>query len=121
LFTGTITGFQFVTDPKTATTSEVQQLGSGNPNLHPETGYSYYGGAVWTPGAADPEHSWWGWLNGFTAYVDWIEISRRNVISEPTPQFVVNNEAANPSLVIRGTGGQIVTVLTPSKPRVGAR
>jgi outer membrane receptor protein involved in Fe transport len=113
LFTGTITGFQFVTDPKTATTSEVQQLGSGNPNLHPETGYSYYAGAVWTPGAADPEHSWWGWLNGFTAYVDWIEISRRNVISEPTPQFVVNNENTNPNLVIRGTGGQIVTVLTP--------
>jgi iron complex outermembrane recepter protein len=113
LFTGTITGFQFVTDPKTATTSEVQVLGSGNPNLHPETGYSYYAGAVWTPGAADPEHSWWGWANGFTAYVDWIEISRRNVISEPSVQFVVNNEASNPSQVIRGTGGQIVTVLTP--------
>jgi outer membrane receptor protein involved in Fe transport len=88
-------------------------LGSGNPNLHPETGYSYYAGAVWTPGAADPEHSWWGWLNGFTAYVDWIEISRRNVIQEPSVQFVVNNEAANPNSVIRGTGGQIVTVLTP--------
>jgi iron complex outermembrane recepter protein len=113
LFTGTITGFQFVTDPKTATTTDVQQLGSGNPHLHPETGYSYYAGAVWTPGAADPEHSWWGWLNGFTAYVDWIEISRRNVISEPTPQFIVNHEASNPSLVIRGTRGQIVTVLTP--------
>jgi iron complex outermembrane recepter protein len=113
LFSGTITGFQFITDPRTATTTEVQQLGSGNPHLHPETGYSYYAGAVWTPGSADPEHSWWGWLNGFTAYVDWIEISRRNVISEPTPQFVVNNEATNPSLVIRGTGGEIVTVLTP--------
>jgi iron complex outermembrane recepter protein len=113
LFSGTITGFQFVSDPKTATTVEVQQLGSGNPHLHPETGYSYYAGMVWTPGAADPEHSWWGWANGFTAYVDWIEISRRNVISEPTPQFVVNNEASNPSQVIRGTGGEIVTVLTP--------
>ncbi|MGA8480180.1 MAG: TonB-dependent receptor [Chthoniobacterales bacterium] len=113
LFSGTITGFQFVTDPRTATTVEVQQLGSGNPHLHPETGYSYYGGAVWTPGSADPEHSWWGWANGFTAYVDWIEISRRNVISEPSLQFVVNNEATNPSQVIRGTGGQIVTVLTP--------
>jgi iron complex outermembrane receptor protein len=111
LFSGTITGFQFVSDPVTATTVQVQQLGSGNPHLHPETGYSYYAGAVWTPGAADPEHSWWGWANGFTAYVDWIEISRRNVIAEPSPQFVVNT--GNPSLVIRGTGGQIVTVLTP--------
>jgi iron complex outermembrane receptor protein len=113
LFSGTITGFNFVSDPKTATTIEVQQLGSGNPHLHPETGYSYYAGVVWTPGSADPEHSWWGWANGFTAYVDWIEISRRNVISEPSLQFVVNNEASNPSQVIRGTGGQIVTVLTP--------
>jgi outer membrane receptor protein involved in Fe transport len=113
LFTGAISGFQFVSDPKTATTVEVQQLGVGNPHLHPETGYSYYAGAVWTPGAADPEHSWWGWLNGFTAYVDWIEISRRNVIAEPSPQLIVNNEASNPSQVIRGTGGEIVTVLTP--------
>jgi iron complex outermembrane recepter protein len=113
LFTGAISGFQFVSDPKTATTTEVQQLGTGNPHLHPETGYSYYAGAVWTPGAADPEHSWWGWLNGFTAYVDWIEISRRNVISEQTAQFVVNHEASNPSQVIRGTGGTIVTVITP--------
>jgi iron complex outermembrane recepter protein len=113
LFTGAISGFQFVSDPRTATTVEVQQLGTGNPHLHPETGYSYYAGAVWTPGAADPEHSWWGWLNGFTAYVDWIEISRRNVISEQTPQFVVNHEASNPSQVIRGTGGEIVTVITP--------
>jgi iron complex outermembrane receptor protein len=113
LFTGTTTGFQFVTDPVTSTTSEVQVLGSGNPHLHPETGYSYYAGAVWTPGAADPEHSWWGWLNGFTAYIDWIEISRRNVIQEPSPQFIVNTEATNPKFVIRGTGNQIVTVLTP--------
>ncbi|HET9376037.1 MAG TPA: TonB-dependent receptor [Chthoniobacterales bacterium] len=113
LFTGTTTGFQFVTDPVTGTTSEVQVLGSGNPHLHPETGYSYYAGAVWTPGAADPEHSWWGWLNGFTAYIDWIEISRRNVIQEPSPQFIVNTEATNPNFVIRGTGNQIVTVLTP--------
>jgi iron complex outermembrane recepter protein len=113
LFTGAISGFLFVSDPKTGTSPEVQVLGTGNPHLHPETGYSYYAGAVWTPGAADPEHSWWGWLNGFTAYVDWIEISRRNVIAEQSPQFVVNNEANNPSQVIRGTGGQIVTVLTP--------
>jgi iron complex outermembrane recepter protein len=113
LFSGTITGFQFVSDPVTGETIQVQQLGSGNPHLHPETGYSYYVGGVWTPGAADPEHSWWGWANGFTAYIDWIEISRRNVISEPSVQFVVNNEASNPSQVIRGTGGEIVTVLTP--------
>jgi iron complex outermembrane recepter protein len=113
LFSGTITGFQFISDPKLGTSYQVQQLQSGNPHLHPETGYSYYAGAVWTPGAADPEHSWWGWLNGFTAYVDWIEISRRNVIQPPSIQFVVNNENTNPNLVIRGTGGAIVTVLTP--------
>jgi iron complex outermembrane recepter protein len=113
LFSGTITGFQFISDPKLGTSYQVQQLQSGNPHLHPETGYSYYAGAVWTPGSADPEHSWWGWLNGFTAYVDWIEISRRNVIQPPSIQFVVNNENTNPNLVIRGTGGAIVTVLTP--------
>ena len=113
LFSGTLTNFQFVTDPVTGTTTEVEAEQHGNPHLKPETGYSYYAGAVWTPGASDPEHSWWGWANGFTAYLDWIEISRRSVITAPTAQFVVNNEATNPTLVIRGTGGQIVTVLTP--------
>jgi outer membrane receptor protein involved in Fe transport len=113
LFTGNLGAFVFVSDPVTAKTVEVQTLGTGNPNLKPETGYSYYAGAVWTPGAADPEHSWWGWANGFTAYVDWVEISRRNVIAQPTAQLVVNSEATNPTQVIRGPGGTIISVLTP--------
>ncbi len=116
LFSGATTGFLFITDPQIAPPNnnyEVQVLGVGNPHLKPETGYSYYTGAVWTPGSADPEHSWWGWANGFTAYVDWIEISRRSVIAEPSPQFVIDHPASFPGDIVRDASGRIATVTTP--------
>jgi len=116
LFSGATSGFITVIDPKLPPPNnafDVQVEGLGNPHLKPETGYSYYTGAVWSPGSADPEHSPFGWLNGFTAYVDWTEISRRNVIAEPAAQFVVNNPSAFPGDVIRGPGNIIETVFTP--------
>jgi outer membrane receptor protein involved in Fe transport len=116
LFSGATSGFLTITDPQIAPPNnnyDVQVEGLGNPHLKPETGYSYYTGAVWSPGSADPEHSWWGWANGFTAYVDWVEISRRNVIAEPSPQFVIDHPSAYPGDIIRGAGGMIATVFTP--------
>ncbi|MBV8275672.1 MAG: TonB-dependent receptor, partial [Verrucomicrobia bacterium] len=116
LFSGATTGFTSVIDPTLPPPNnsfDVQVEGLGNPHLKPETGYGYYTGVVWSPGSADPEHSPWGWLNGFTAYIDWTEILRRNVISEPAAQFVVDNPSAFPGDVIRGPGGLIETVITP--------
>ena len=116
LFSGATSGFVSITDPALpppTNTYQVQVQGVGNPHLRPETGYSYYAGAVWSPGSADPEHSPFGWLNGFTAYIDWIEITRRNVISEPSAQFVVNHPLSYPGDIIRGPGGMIETVITP--------
>ncbi len=116
LFSGATSGFITVIDPTRPPPNnafDVQVEGLGNPHLKPETGYSYYAGAVWSPGSADPEHSPFGWLNGFTAYIDWTEILRRNVIAEPAAQFVVNNPSAFPGDVIRGPGGIIETVFTP--------
>jgi hypothetical protein len=85
----------------------------GNPALQPETSYSYYGGAVWTPGASDPEHSWWGWANGFTAYIDWFQISEHNQITQLNPQQVLDDESQFPGLVQRLPNGQINFVNDP--------
>jgi iron complex outermembrane receptor protein len=117
LFQASVTAFSSVTDPKpppgSAATHEVEEISGGNPNLKPETSYAYYAGLVWTPGHGDPEHSWWGWADGLTIYGDWTEILKRNVINMVDPQFVVNNPQLFPGNVIRGAGGQIITVLTP--------
>jgi iron complex outermembrane receptor protein len=118
LFSAPIQAFTFVTDPKippppNGNFYEVALRTVGNPNLKPETAYSYYLGAVWTPGSHDPDHSWWGWANGFTAYVDWVEISKRNVINTINPQFVVNNPALFPGFVTRDPFGNILQVDDP--------
>ncbi|MBV8482556.1 MAG: TonB-dependent receptor [Verrucomicrobia bacterium] len=85
----------------------------GNPELQPERSYSYYAGAVWTPGSSDPEHSWWGWANGFTAYVDWFQIAESNKIAQLDPQQVLDEENLFPGLVQRLPNGQINYVNDP--------
>jgi iron complex outermembrane recepter protein len=85
----------------------------GNPALQPETSYSYYAGAVWSPGSSDPEHSWWGWANGFTAYVDYFQISEHNQITQLNPQQVLDDESQFPGLVQRLSNGQIDYINDP--------
>ena len=85
----------------------------GNPELQPERSYSYYAGAVWTPGSSDPEHSWWGWANGFTAYVDWFQIAESNKIQQLEAQQVLDEENLFPGLVQRLPNGQINYVNDP--------
>jgi iron complex outermembrane recepter protein len=82
----------------------------GNPRLKPENSYMYYIGGLWTPGAKDPEHSWWGWVNGFSAYVDWWQVNVRNLIGNVTPQILVDLEGAFPGAVIRNSAGQITQI-----------
>jgi iron complex outermembrane recepter protein len=86
----------------------------GNPKLHAETGYMYYVRGIWTPGSSDPEHSWWGWLNGFTAYLDWFQLDQHQVFGVLTPQEVVSLGSAAPpgnSVVRNPTTGQITEVI----------
>ena len=118
LFGSQLSSFLFVTDPRVPSPPngnfyEVELITSGNPNLQPETSYSYYAGTIWTPGSKDPEHSWWGWANGFTAYLDWVEIVKHNVINTINPQFVINNPQLFPGFVTRDGFGNILSVIDP--------
>jgi iron complex outermembrane recepter protein len=100
-------------DPVTQTTNSFQVRSVGNPNLQPETSYGYYLGAVWSPGSTDPENSWWGWAHGFTAYIDWSEITKRNEITQLDPQFLLDNEAQFPGAVVRLPNGTIDHINDP--------
>lgn len=113
LFTGPLEAFGFVVDPVTLTQPEVGIVTVGNPKLKPETGYSYYAGVVWSPGSADPEHSWWGWANGFTAYADWTQIQKNSLIGQIPVQDVVDNPTEFPGFVHRDSTGTITTVDDP--------
>jgi iron complex outermembrane receptor protein len=87
----------------------------GNPRLKPETAYMYYVRGIWTPGSSDPEHSWWGWLNGFTAYLDWFQLDQHQVFGTLTPQEIVNLGSAAPAgnFVVRNpVTGQITEVVS---------
>ena len=99
-------------DPKlgNATTSPVIFV-HGNPALKPVPSYGYYADITWTPGAADPEHSWWGWANGFSAYLDWYQIERHADIGQLPAQLVI--DANNPSQVVRTSNGTIAFLNVP--------
>jgi iron complex outermembrane receptor protein len=113
LFAGELIAFPTLFDPVTQTVNSFQLRAFGNPNLKPENSYGYYLGAVWTPGSTDPDHSWWGWANGFTAYVDWSEITKRNEITLLDPQFLLGNEAQFPGAVVRLADGAIDHINDP--------
>jgi iron complex outermembrane recepter protein len=112
-FAGEQIAFPVLTDPVTGQTNSFQVRSAGNPSLQPETSYGYYLGAVWSPGSTDPENSWWGWANGFTAYIDWSEITKRNVISQLDPQFLLTNETQFPGAVVRLPNGTIDHINDP--------
>jgi iron complex outermembrane recepter protein len=88
----------------------------GNKNLKPEDSYTYYIGGVWNPGSSDPEHSWWGWANGFSAYLNWFQVDQHNVIGTLLPQEIVDLTAlgAPPagSSVVRNAAGQITQIIS---------
>jgi iron complex outermembrane recepter protein len=88
-----------VIDPKFPQNGQETVLNTtfGNPRLKPETAYMYYVRGIWTPGSSDPEHSWWGWLNGFSAYIDWFQLDQHQVFGVLTPQEVVDLGTAAPA------------------------
>jgi iron complex outermembrane receptor protein len=83
----------------------------GNRALKPVPSYGYYADITWTPGAADPEHSWWGWANGFRAYLDWYQIERHADIGQLPSQLVI--DANNPAQVVRTSNGKIAFLNVP--------
>jgi iron complex outermembrane recepter protein len=117
LFTGAgVPAETLLVDPKFPQNGQETVLNTtfGNPKLKPEDAYMYYVRGTWTPGSSDPEHSWWGWLNGFTAFVDWFQLDQHNVFGVLTPQEVVNLGPAAPpgNFVTRSAAsGQIAEVV----------
>ena len=115
LYSGTSFSFQDLVDPKNPGLGEAsyEVRTSGNPHLKPETSYGYYAGAIWSPGASDPEHSCWGWANGFNAYVDWFQVQKGNQISVLDAQQLLNQEGDFPGLIVREPNGTIKYVNDP--------
>ncbi len=93
-----------VVDPRNPGAGQITVLSAttGNTHLKPENAYTYYLGAVWSPGSSDPEHSWWGWANGFSAYINWFQIDQHDQFGTLSPQEVVDLGASAP-------GGNFVT------------
>jgi iron complex outermembrane receptor protein len=103
-----------VNDPVTGVTGvSVFNFTRGNPNVKPQTSYGYFLNLTWSPGSADPEHSWWGWANGFSFYANWFEINLHNLIGVLTPQEIVNLGSGAPpgNFVTRNpVTGQIINI-----------
>ncbi|WP_161988961.1 TonB-dependent receptor plug domain-containing protein [Sphingomonas glacialis] len=84
----------------------VTQLQIGNVDLRPETSRTTAFGVVLTP----------SFLRGFSASVDYYDITIKNVIAQPSLQQVVDAcGLANCSLVTRNADGTINTVITPNQ------
>jgi iron complex outermembrane recepter protein len=114
LFTTPLEFQALVTNPVLNERETILLANGGNPSLKSETAYEYYAELLWTPGSKDPEHSWWGWLNGFTAYVDWFQVEIHNLIGTIPTQTVVNNPGAFPgTAVFFNPNGTIREVVNP--------
>ena len=102
-----------VIDPKNPAAGQYTTISSqvGNPRVQPQTSYGYFVGGVWTPGAADPDTSWWKWANGFSAYFNWFQIDQHNLIGTLTPQQIVDLGAAAPpgNVVTRDPSSTLIT------------
>jgi iron complex outermembrane recepter protein len=113
LFGTGIQGLVSINDPVTGTSYTTLQTTTANPHLKPESSYGYYLGGVWSPGSKDPDHSWWGWANGFTAYVDWYQVEIRNLVGQISAQQIVDLPAAFPGAVTRGSSGLVSNITAP--------
>ena len=90
------TGIQSATDPFSPTPDKllgVPVLGGGNPGLRAEHTENYNVGAVWTPSRSTE------------LGIDLYRVSIRDVIGTPNVQALIN--ANDPSIVVRGSNGQI--------------
>ena len=81
LFLGQVEAFDTVINPITGVTTDVPITTGGNPNLVAETSYGYFVGLV-----ADPP-----FIPGLSIALDFYRIEQRNLIDQPSAQFIVNN------------------------------
>ena len=100
LYSGDITAFESVFDPKTGTIREVSFISSGNEDLEAEESTSWGFGLSW-----DVIEPW-------NLTVDYWHIENENAVLS-SPQFYVNNEARFPDNVTRNGSGNITSVLSP--------
>jgi iron complex outermembrane recepter protein len=110
-----------IVDPKTGQSYTTLEQTTGNPHLKPENAYTYYAGAVWSPGSSDPEHSWWGWANGFSAYLNWFQIDQHDQFGTLTAQQVVDLGAAAPpgNFFTRSPSTGLITEITAGTANLG--
>ena len=120
LFGSPVSGFTSINDPVTGQSYTTLTITHANPHLNAETSYGYFAGAVWSPGSADPEHSWWGWANGFTAYIDWYQIQIGNLVGQLSPQQIVDQESSLPGAVVRSPNG-FITAINSNYENLGTR
>ena len=81
LFTGSVKSFDTVLNPRNGIATDVPITTGGNPGLQPETSYGYFAGLV-----ADPP-----FIPGLSISVDFFRIEQRNLINQPSAQFIVDN------------------------------
>jgi outer membrane receptor protein involved in Fe transport len=111
-----------IVDPKNPTVGEYTTISStvGNPKVQPQTSYGYFVGGVWSPGASDPDTSWWKWANGFSAYMNWFQIDQHNLIGKVTPQQIVDMTSPPPgNFVARDPNTTLVTDITSTYLNLG--
>ena len=83
LFTGGVSGFETVFNPRTGITTDVPVLVGGNRALQPETSYSYFLGTI-----IDPP-----FIKGLSIGADFFRIEQRNLIGSPGAQEIINGTA----------------------------
>jgi iron complex outermembrane recepter protein len=113
-----------VVDPVNPSAGEYTTISTtrGNPNLQPQTSYGYFVGGVWSPGATDPDTSWWKWANGFSAYMNWFQIDEHNLIGTLTPQEIVDLPGPLPgNFVVRDPATTLITDITSTYLNLGNR
>jgi hypothetical protein len=111
--------FVSVIDPfSRLTSSQVQELDSGNPRLHPETAYEWFYGIVYSP----------KWLKALTVSVDWWHVDAPSVIlgGGGGQFFIESNPPPAPPAVqngpfvfrapsgIPGVVGPVISVINPN-------
>jgi outer membrane receptor protein involved in Fe transport len=111
-----------IVDPKNPAAGEYITISStvGNPNVQPQTSYGYFIGGVWSPGASDPDTSWWKWANGFSVYFNWFQIDQHNLIGTLTPQQIVDMPSPPPgNFVTRDPNTNLINNITSTYLNLG--
>ncbi len=98
LFTGQVSGFETVSNPRTGLTNDVPTVTGGNPALMPENSYSYFIGGIIEP----------PFLKGLTIEADFYRIERRNDITQPSGQEIIDGQA--PGTVTYNSNNEITNI-----------